>query len=234
VRGKTISRIVIVILIVAFIYLAHELPLADRLAGLENWARKNPFAGAMAYITLTIVATTALMPGWIMMMLGGLVFGLTLGIAYAMLGIVGGAVAAFFVARKLTRKWVERRISGNVHLMALDDALDEKAFSIVALTRIALVFPFNILNYAYGVTRVETATYAAGTAVGMLPIVAIYVYLGTLAHDMGQILSEGANIGPGAWWAVAVAAIAIVSVVLIVRRALTRALQRRQRDTECT
>jgi len=68
----------------------------------------------------------------------------------------------------------------------------------------------------------------------MLPIVAIYVYLGTLAHDMGQILSEGANIGSGAWWAVAVAAIAIVSVVLIVRRALARALQRRQRDTECT
>ncbi len=231
---RALIRIFFVAAVVALIFFGRGLPLAEWLAGLEVWARQHPIAGAVAYIVLTILATAALMPGWIMMMLGGLVFGLTLGIVYAMLGIVGGSVAAFFVARKLTRRWVERRISGNAHLLALDDALDEKAFFIVALTRIALVFPFNILNYAYGVTRVETATYAAGTAVGMLPIVVIYVYLGTLAHDMGQILSEGANIGPGAWWAAAVATIAIVSVVVIVRRALARALQQRQRDTECT
>jgi len=232
--SKILLRVSVVALILALAFLARGLPFADWLAGLENWARQNPFAGAVAYIAVTIVATVALMPGWIMMMLGGLVFGLTLGIAYAMLGIVGGAVAAFFVGRKLTREWVERRISGNTRLLALDDALDEKAFSIVALTRIALVFPFNILNYAYGVTRVGTLAYAAGTAAGMLPIVAIYVYLGTLARDMGQILAEGADIGPDARWAVAVAAIAILSVVLIVRRALARAMQRRMRDTECT
>ena len=232
--NKSLVRVLVVGLIIALAFLASGLPFADWLAGLENWARQNPFAGAVAYIALTVVATVALLPGWIMMMLGGLIFGLTLGITYAMLGIVCGAVAAFFVARSLTRKWVERRISGNIHLLALDDALDEKAFSIVALTRIALVFPFNILNYVYGVTRVGAATYAAGTAVGMLPVVAIYVYLGTLAHDISQILAQGANIGPGTWWAVAVAAIAILSVVMIVRRALARALQQRMRDTECT
>ena len=232
--NKSLVRVLVVGLIIALAFLASGLPFADWLAGLENWARQNPVAGAVAYIAVTIVATVALLPGWIMMMLGGLIFGLTLGITYAMLGIVCGAVAAFFVARSLTRKWVERRISGNIHLLALDDALDEKAFSIVALTRIALVFPFNILNYVYGVTRVGAATYAAGTAVGMLPVVAIYVYLGTLAHDISQILAQGAIIGPGTWWAVAVAAIAILSVVMIVRRALARALQQRMRDTECT
>jgi len=228
----TLIRILFVAATLALFYFARGLPFAEWLAGLESWARQDPLAGAVAYIALTILATAALIPGWIMMMLAGLVFGPTLGVTYAMVGIVGGAVAALFVGRTVARKWVERRIAGSVHLMALDDALEEQAFIIVALTRIALVFPFNILNYAYGVTRVNLPAYTAGTAVGMLPIVAFYVYLGTLTHDMGQILEEGAQFGPRTWWGVAIAAIAIVSVVVVVRRALSRALQRRRRDSE--
>ncbi len=232
--NKTLLRVIFIVMVVALAVSARGLPIADWLVGLESWARQYPLAGAVAYILLTIVATVALLPGWVSMMLGGLIFGLTMGLVYAMLGIIGGATAAFLVGRTLARKWVERRIAGNVHLLALDDALDEQAFTIVALTRIALVFPFNLLNYAYGVTRVNIGVYSAGTAVGMLPIVGIYVYLGTLARDMSQILSEGANIGPDAWWAVAVAAVAILAVVLIVRRALGRALQRRMRESDDT
>ena len=237
---KTLIRIVLVAVIAALFFFARELPFAEWLASLESWARQYPLAGAVAYIVVTIVATAALMPGWVMMMLAGLVFGPALGLAYAMTGLVGGAVAGLFIGRTVARKWVERRIAGNVHLMALDDALEEQAFTIVALTRIALVFPHNVLNYAYGVTRVKLPAYTAGTAVEILPIVGFYVYLGTLAHDMSQILEEGAQFGLRAWWGVAIAAIAIVTVLLVVRRALVRALQRqkrepeRQRDSETT
>ena len=237
---KTLIRIVLVAVIAALFFFARELPFAEWLASLESWARQYPLAGAVAYIVVTIVATAALMPGWVMMMLAGLVFGPVLGLAYAMTGLVGGAVAGFFIGRTVARNWVARRIAGNAHLMALDDALEEQAFTIVALTRIALVFPHNVLNYAYGVTRVKLPAYTAGTAVGILPIVGFYVYLGTLAHDMSQILEEGAQFGLRAWWGVAIAAIAIVTVLLVVRRALVRALQRqkrepeRQRDSETT
>lgn len=230
--NRTFLRVTIVAALVALIVFALELPIAEWLTDVEGWARQNPLAGAAAYVVLTILATVALLPGWVSMMMGGLVFGMALGLVYAMLGIVGGATAAFIVGRTLARSWVERRIAGSEHLMALDDALDEQAFTIVALTRIALVFPFNILNYAYGVTRVSTVMYAAGTAAGMLPIVASYVYLGTLARDMGQIFSGGANIGSGIWWAAAIAAVAIVTVVLTVRRALRRALKQRNRESE--
>jgi len=229
---RALIRIAFVAATIALIFFARELPFTEWLAGLEIWARQHPLAGAAAYIVLTILATAALMPGWIMMMLAGLVFGLTLGLAYAMTGLVGGAIAGFFIGRTVARDWVARRIAGNVHLMALDDALEEQAFTIVALTRIALVLPFNVLNYAYGATRVKMPAYAAGTAVGIFPIVGFYVYLGTLTHDMSQILNEGAEFGPGVWWGIAVAAIAIISVILIVRRALDRALQKRMRDTE--
>ncbi len=207
------------------------LPIADWFIWLEAWAGQHPLLGAAAYILLTILATAAMLPGWISMMLGGLIFGLTMGLAYAMLGIVGGAAAAFLVGRTLARPWVERRIAGNANLLALDDALDEQAFMIVVLTRIALVLPFNLLNYAYGVTRVKIGVYVAGTALGMLPIVGFYVYLGTLANDMSQILKEGANIGSNGWWAAAVALVAIVAVVLTVRRALHRALRRQIRES---
>jgi uncharacterized membrane protein YdjX (TVP38/TMEM64 family) len=229
---RVLLRVGVVTVIALLIIFARDLPIVIWLGELEVWAKENPLAGALAYVALTVFATVALMPGWISMMLAGLLFGLSLGLLYAMLGIIGGAAAAFVVGRTLARSWVERRIAGNVHLMALDDALDEQAFSIVALTRIALVFPFNILNYAYGVTRVRFAVYVAGTGVGMLPIVGIYVYLGTLTQNLGQILSEGASIGPGAWWAIAVAAVAIITVILIVRRALDRALQRRIKESE--
>ena len=232
--NKALLRILFVLIIVGLAASARGLPIADWLVGLESWARQYPLAGAVAYVLLTVVATVLLLPGWVSMMLGGLIFGLSLGIAYAMLGIIGGAAAAFLVGRTVARKWVERRIAGNVHLLALDDALDEQAFTIVALTRVALIFPFNLLNYAYGVTRVNIGAYSAGTAVGMLPIVGIYVYLGTLAQDMSQILSEGANIGHDAWWAAAVAAAAILAVVLTVRRALGRALQKRMRELDDT
>jgi len=232
--NRTLLRFLFVVIIVGLAVSVRGLPIVVWLAWLESWARQYPLAGAVGYVLLTVVATVLLLPGWVSMMLGGLIFGLTLGLAYAMLGIIGGAVAAFLVGRTVARKWVERRIAGNVHLLALDDALDEQAFTIVALTRVALIFPFNLLNYAYGVTRVNIGAYAAGTAVGMLPIVGIYVYLGTLAQDLSQILSEGANIGPDAWWAAAVAAAAILAVVLTVRRALRRALQKRMRELDHT
>ena len=232
--SKTLLRIIVVVIVIVLAVSARGLPVADWLVGLESWARQYPLAGAVVYVLLTILATVELLHGWVSMMLAGLIFGLTLGLAYAMLGITAGAAAAFLVGRTLARKWVERRISGNVHLLALDDALDEQAFTIVALTRIALIFPFNLLNYAYGVTRVNIGVYSAGTAVGMLPIVGIYVYLGTLAGDMSQILSEGAKIGTDAWWVLAIAMVAIVAVVLTVRRALGRALQRRRREAEDT
>jgi len=64
----------------------------------------------------------------------------------------------------------------------------------------------------------------------MLPIAGFYVYLGTLANDMSQILNEGADIGSNVWWAIAVALLAIVAVVLTVRRALNRALRRQTRE----
>ena len=203
------------------------LPLGEWLQGVESWVDEHPAAGAISYLCLTIIAVVAMTPGWIPMMLAGLLFGFATGVVYALIGITIGATAALVAGRTLARAWVEKRIAGNAQLLALDDALDVQAFTIVALTRVALVIPFNMLNYAYGLTRVQTPVYAAATAVGMLPVIVMYAYLGTLARDIGQILQGDADVGPGSWWLAGVALLAIVMVVLIVRRAVSRALKQR-------
>ena len=161
------------------------------------------------------------------MMLAGLLFGFVAGVAYGLLAITIGATAALLTGRTLARGWVEHRIAGNEQLLALDYALEAQAFKIVALTRLALVIPFNMLNYAYGVTRVDALTYAVATAVGMLPIVALYAYLGTLAGDIGQILAGEAQASPGAWWIAGIGTAAVSGVVFVVRGAVRQAMDRR-------
>lgn len=213
--------------LVALVALLRTLPVVDWLDGAEAWVDAHPLAGATAYLAATIASVVALTPGWIPMTLAGLLFGLFPGALYALAGITVGATIALLAGRTLARRWVEHRIAGNEQLLALDDALEDQAFTIVLLTRLALVIPFNMLNYAYGLTRVRTIVYAVATAVGMLPAILMYAYFGTLARDIGAALSGDAETGPGTWWLAGIAATAIVVVVIVVRRAVGRALEKR-------
>lgn len=203
------------------------MPVEAWLAGVDRWVDANPVAGVVAYIVATTVTGVLMTPGWIPMMLAGLVFGVGPGIVYGTIGITLGATAGMLVGRTLARSWVERYIQGNETLLALDDALDRQAFTIVMLTRLAFIIPFNMLNYAYGATRVHVGTYAAATAVGMLPIVAMYAWFGSLADDVGQLLSGEARAAGQTWWVAGIALVVIAIVVLVVRRAVRRALEER-------
>jgi len=89
------------------------------------------------------------------------------------------------------------------------------------------VLPFNVLNYAFGLTRVKSMTYVTATALGMLPAVLLYVYLGTLADDFGAILAGDVRPASGAYWIAAIAIVAIVAVIWIVQRAAKRALRQK-------
>ena len=195
-------------------------------AGTEAWVRENPVLGAVGYVGLTTLAAVLLLPGWVPMALAGLLFGLLPGIAYGAVGVTSGAAAAMLAGRTLARPWVAKRIEGNSQLSALDEALRDQAFLIVFLTRVAMVLPFNLLNYAYGLTRVGLPTYVGATALGMLPVVALYAYLGTLAADVGALL-DGDVKPAGGWWVVLIGALAITIVIIVVRRTVKRVLDRK-------
>jgi uncharacterized membrane protein YdjX (TVP38/TMEM64 family) len=227
-RRATLNRLLVVAGIAAFAVLFRLLPVTAWLEEAAQLYARYPVAVPVAYVVAVTVATVVLFPGWISMMLGGLLFGLLPGLPLALLGITAGAFGAFLAGRSLGRSWVERRMGDSLKLQALDEAVNAQSFYIVFLTRFAIVLPFNVLNYAFGLTRVRSATYVAATALGMLPAVLLYVYLGTLADDFGAILAGDVRPASGTWWIAAVAIVAIAAVVWIVQRAARRALQQKQ------
>ena len=228
---RWVLRLAIVAVLIVSVILFRTLPLADWLSSVEHWVRQRPLAGPLAYIVAAVISVIALTPGWIAMALAGLLFGFVPGTVYALVAMTAGSALALLVGRTVARRWVERSIEGNERMLALDDALEEQAFTIVVLTRLAFVIPFNVLNYAYGLTRVNVGVFAAATAVGMLPIVAAYAYLGSIARDVGEVLSGESRLDIDAAWIAGVAVVVIAIVIFVVRRAVRRALEKRTTGT---
>ena len=96
------------------------------------------------------------------------------------------AISAFLVGRYLLRDWVSGRIAGNSNFLSIDRAVGRSGFKIVLLTRLSPLFPFNLLNYAYGVTSVSFKDYALAS-VGMIPGTIMYVYIGSLAGSIATL-----------------------------------------------
>ena len=223
---KAASRLFALALIALLVVAIRALPVADWLEAAATWVDSQPVLGPLAYVGLTVLAAILLTPGWIPMALAGVLFGFVPGLVLGSLGVTLGALAAMLAGRTVARPWVARRIAGNPTLAALDEALEEQAFLIVFLTRAAMVLPFNILNYAYGVTRVRVSIYTAATAFGMLPIVGLYVYLGSLAEDIGAVMAGEAR-PAGGWWIVAVGIGVLVALIAVIRRTVTQILERK-------
>lgn len=215
-----------VAIFLALVYAVYVLPIAEPVMALVAWAQARPLAGAAVYIACVILATVLFVPGSGSMMIAGYLFGLGTGILASSVAIALGAQCAFLMGRLVARDWVARKVAGNPRLMALESGLREEAFLIVVLTRLSLVIPFNVLNYAYGITSVRAGVHLAGTAVGMLVPMALYVYLGTLARDIGEILAGTATPTTLGYWIAGAGVVVIVVLTWVMHRAASRALER--------
>lgn len=230
----TINRIAISALFVLLVYALYALPFADWISSVADWVRQHPVAGSAVYIVGVVIATVLFVPGSGSMMIAGFLFGLLPGFVLAAIGITLGAQCAFLAGRKFARHWVEHRVAGYPRLHAIEKGLREEAFVIVTLTRLSLVIPFNVLNYAYGITSVRAGVHFVGTAVGMLPAVFLYVYLGTLARDLGQILSGEATPSELGYWIAAAGIAAIIVLTWSIHRVASRALERHLQPVDST
>jgi len=194
--------------------------LRNALQGIESLG----VVGGIAFIALYIVATVAFLPGAILTLGAGVVFGVVLGTVYVFLGATLGSMAAFLVGRYLARGWISQKIEGNEKFAAIDRAVAKEGFKIVLLTRLSPIFPFNLLNYAFGITGVSLRNYALG-AIGMIPGTIMYVYIGSLAGDLARIGTVSQPTNSTIQWTIRIIGfLATVAVTIYVTRVARKAL----------
>lgn len=190
-----------------------------------QWIDNLGTVGAIAFIGLYIVATVAFLPGSILTLGAGVVFGVFWGSVYVFIGATLGATAAFLVGRYLARNLVAQKIADNQKFAAIDQAVGQEGLKIVLLTRLSPVFPFNLLNYAFGITGVSLKDYVIGS-VGMIPGTIMYVYIGSLAGNLAMIGTEGQPTNPTVQWTIRIVGfLATVAVTIYVTRIARKALE---------
>ena len=188
------------------------------------WVDSLGSLGAIAFIVLYILATVAFLPGSILTLGAGVVFGVFFGSLYVFIGATLGAIAAFLVGRYLARDWVAQKIAGNQKFKAIDQAVGKEGFKIVLLTRLSPIFPFFLLNYAYGVTGVSLKDYAIAS-VGMIPGTIMFVYIGSLAGNLATLGIQNQTVNPFLEWTIRIIGfMATVAVTLYVTKLARKAL----------
>lgn len=187
------------------------------------WIQAAGAGGAIVFIALYAVATIAFVPGSLLTLGAGVVFGVIQGSLYVFVGACLGATLAFLIGRYLVRGWVTEKTAGNAKFKAIDQAIGREGFKIVLLTRLSPVFPFTLLNYALGITGVSLRDYILGF-VGMIPGTILYVYLGSLAGNLAAIGSPTPPASAGQWAIRLVGLVATVAVTLFITRIARNAL----------
>lgn len=202
------------------------LPVREWIERFLLWTQENRETAWAVFVLAYVVATVALVSGAALTLAAGAIFGLGAGVVLVSVASVLGATAAFFVGRTVAREWISRKIEAWPKFRALDRALAERGFWIVLLTRLSPAFPFILLNYAYGVTAVKPKDYVLGSWIGMFPATVLYVYLGSVAANLGQALAGDVDAG-GAGQALLIGGLlATIAVTVLVTRVAKRYLDR--------
>ena len=166
------------------------LPLGEYLGAFLDYTKSLGVLGLVLLALVYIVATVFMVPGTILTLGAGAAFGLVQGTLAVMVGSVLGALAAFLVGRYFARDFVEQKARENPRFNAIDRAVEREGFKIVLLTRLSPVFPFNLLNYLFSITKVRTRDYFFASWLGMVPGTIMYVYLGAAAGNLTQVVAR--------------------------------------------
>ncbi|WP_083553171.1 TVP38/TMEM64 family protein [Syntrophotalea acetylenivorans] len=227
-RWSVLGRVLLVLLLLAALFSAMRfLGVQDLLRSALDWVAGVGVWGMAIFLLLYVLATVLFLPGSILTLGAGALFGVLKGSIIVSISATLGATAAFLVGRYLAREWVARRISGNPRFQAVDQAVAREGWKIVGLTRLSPVFPFNLLNYAFGVTSVSLRDYFWASWVGMLPGTVMYVYLGSLAGDLALLGTEEQSRSPFEWGLYLVGLLATVAVTIFVTRLARTALAKK-------
>ncbi len=224
-KARALIGAVLLVLLVAGALL---LPVEQWLRAALTWTKAHRDSASLPFFLLYVAAIVCLLPEFLLTLAGGAIFGFTRGLVLVSFASITGATAAFFIGRSLARDWVSRRIESWPRFRALDRALGFRGFWVVLLTRLSPAFPYNLLNYGYSITAVRPRDYVVGSWIGMLPGMVLYVYAGSAAASLSQVLAGKVRIaGPEdvLLWAGLGGTVAVTLLIAhIAHRALRREL----------
>ena len=177
------------------ILLASALPFLQWMVDFIHWAKGMGATGGAIYAVFYIAGTALFFPGLPLTLGAGFLYGAVIGTLVVSPASVAGATLAFLIARYVARNWVTRRLKKYPQAAAIDRAIEKNGFNAVVLLRLQPVLPFNILNYALGLTSIRLRDYMLASWIGMFPATVLYVYLGSVMNDISDLLRGRPNSG---------------------------------------
>jgi len=225
-RPSPLRWIVLGLIVVALFVASRVLPVGDWLRGFQSWVAHKGIWGGVVYGLVYTVAVLLFVPGSVLTIGAGLVFGLGWGTVIVSIASTTAAALAFLIARYLARDRVEALAGRSPKFRAVDQAVREKGWRVVALLRLSPLVPFSVSNYLYGLTPVAFGPYVLASWIAMLPATVLYVWIGA-AGKAAADASRGEGRSPLEWALLGAGLAATAVVTVMITRAARRQLAQR-------
>ena len=180
-RGRWVKLALAIAGIVALIVLVRLLPVGEWLRDFQTYVRGAGPIGYVIYALVYAACVVLFIPATILTLGAGAIFGVVAGSIVVISGATLGASLAFLLARTILRRRIETMTARNVKFRALDRAITREGAKIVLLVRLAPIFPFTYINYAFGLTGIPFLAYVLATFIGIIPATIAFVYLSDAA-----------------------------------------------------
>jgi uncharacterized membrane protein YdjX (TVP38/TMEM64 family) len=179
----------------------------------------------LIFILMYVLAATFFIPASALTLGAGAIFGVIQGSILVSIASTGAAVLSFLIGRYAARSWISKKVERNQKFKAIDEAVAAEGWKIVGLTRLSPIFPFALLNYGYGITKVSLRDYALASWIGMMPGTVMYVYLGAVAGTL--VSSSERTKSLGEWALLVVGLVATIGVTIYITKIAKKAISKK-------
>lgn len=227
-----VTRLSLALAVAGFVLIIRAAPIDLALQALQTWiAGLGPWGPAI-FALVYAVWSVAFLPGSALTLAGGAIFGIGWGFVSVICGATLGAALSFLIARYLARDKVKQMAQRNPKFGAMDRAIEEGGWKIVAMLRLSPAIPFNLQNYLYGVMPIRFWPCVLASAIFMMPGTLLYVYLGYVGGQGLAAASGGSDVSLQRWALIGVGLLATVGVTVYVTKLAQKALAKQADLTE--
>ena len=213
----------VALILLAVALLMQRVPTHGMQEAVQGWIDSLGIWGPLTLGLIYVVAVLLLVPGSLLTLVAGAVYGLVWGTVIVSLASTTAVAIAFLIARYVARDKIRRRVEQSPKLAAVDEAIGQQGWKIVALLRLSPAVPFSLQNYLYGVTAIRFWPCVLASWIAMLPGTFLYVYLGSL----GKKAAAGGETSTAEWTVRGIGLAAAIAVTLYIAKLARNAIQRR-------